>query len=91
MEDWELDFEWLAVRHFVQEATKRDALPDLNGVLLMIGVQELGHWRVFTKEEKQDLKADIEAKANKLKEEAENMFNNVLKKREDNDNRQTNV
>ena len=55
MEDWELDFEWLAVRHLVKEATKRDALPDLNGVLLMIGVQELGHWRVFTKEEKQDL------------------------------------
>ena len=52
---WELDFEWLGVRHLVKEATKRDALPDLNGVLLMIGVQELGHWRVFTKEEKQDL------------------------------------
>lgn len=45
----------------------------------------------MTEEEKKDLKADIEAKANKLKEEAENMFNNVLKKREDNDNRQTNV
>jgi hypothetical protein len=55
MEDWELDFEWLRIRHLVKDATKRDALPDLNGVLLMIGVQELGHWRVFTKEEKQDL------------------------------------
>ena len=55
MEDWELDFEWLRIRHLVKEATKRDTLPDLNGVLLMIGVQELGHWRRFTKEEKQDL------------------------------------
>ncbi|MDZ7876030.1 MAG: hypothetical protein U5L45_00085 [Saprospiraceae bacterium] len=55
MEDWELDFEWLRIRHLVKEATKRDALPDLNGVLLMIGVQELGQWRTFTKEEKQDL------------------------------------
>jgi hypothetical protein len=55
MEDWELDFEWLRIRHLVKEATKRDALPDLNGVLLMIGVQEFGQWRKFTKEEKQDL------------------------------------
>lgn len=45
----------------------------------------------MSEEEKQDLKADLEAKANKLKEEAETLFNNVLKKREDNDNKQTNV
>ena len=45
----------------------------------------------MTDEEKQDLKTDLEAKANKLKEEAETLFNNVLKKSEDNDNKQTNV
>lgn len=45
----------------------------------------------MTEEEKQNLKTDLEAKANKLKDEAETFFNDVLKKREDNDNRQTNV
>lgn len=45
----------------------------------------------MTDEEKQNLKTDLEAKANKLKEEAETLFNNVLKKSEDNDNKQTNV
>lgn len=56
MEDWELDFEWLKVRHIVKETLRKDDLPDLNIVLLMIGIQELGHWRKnFTKEEKQDL------------------------------------
>jgi len=56
MEDWELDFEWLKVRHFVQDLFKRDSLPDLNGILFLIGIQELGRWQqAFTKEEKQDL------------------------------------
>ena len=56
MEDWELDFEWLRVRHIVKEALKHEELPDLNVVLLMIGIQELGFWKKgFTKEEKQDL------------------------------------
>ncbi len=56
MEDWEFDFEWLRVRHIVQNALKQDTLPDLNVVLIMIGIQELGYWRKqFTKEEKQDL------------------------------------
>ena len=45
----------------------------------------------MTDEEKQNLKTDLEVKANKLKEEAETLFNNVLKKSEDNDNKQTNV
>jgi len=45
----------------------------------------------MTDEEKQNLKTDLEAKANKLKEEVETLFNNVLKKSEDNDNKQTNV
>ncbi len=55
MEDWELDFEWLAVRHRVKEQLKHENLPDLNAILMLIGVQELGKWRRFSKEEKQDL------------------------------------
>lgn len=56
MEDWELDYEWLKVRHFVKDALKRSVLPDLNGILFMIGIQELGRWKEqFSKEEKQDL------------------------------------
>jgi len=56
MEDWKLDFEWLKVRHFVKNSLGRETLPDLNGVLFLIGIQELGRWPdSFTKEEKQDL------------------------------------
>lgn len=56
MEDWQLDFEWLQVQHQVKDAMQRDNLPDLNTVLFLIGIQELGRWkRKFGKEEKQDL------------------------------------
>ncbi len=56
MESWELDYGWLEVRHKVKEIFHRDNLPDLNGVLFLIGIQELGRWGdTFTKEEKQDL------------------------------------
>lgn len=57
METWELDFEWLKVRHIVKDAMARDHLPDLQTVLFLIGVQELGRWpkEGFTKEEKKDL------------------------------------
>lgn len=56
MENWELDFEWLRVQHQVQDAMRRDTLPDLNTVLFLIGIQELGRWKKgFSKEEKQDL------------------------------------
>lgn len=56
MEAWELEFEWLQVRHFVKNAFNKAALPDLNAILFLIGVQELGRWKNnFTKEEKQDL------------------------------------
>jgi hypothetical protein len=56
MEDWELDYEWLSVRHKIKSKFNRDSLPDLNGVLFLIGIQELGRWGTsFTKEEKQDL------------------------------------
>jgi hypothetical protein len=56
MEDWQLDFEWLRVQHHVKDAMRRETLPDLNMVLFLIGMQELGRWKKgFSKEEKQDL------------------------------------
>ncbi len=55
-EGWETDFEWLRIRHFLKNRFQRDTLPDLNGILFLIGIQELGRWKSkFTKEEKQDL------------------------------------
>lgn len=53
--DWENDFEWLRVRHLVKNALQRDDLPDMNAILFLIGIQELGRWEKFTKEQKQDL------------------------------------
>lgn len=56
MELWELDFEWLRIQHQIKDRFKRDTLPDLNAVLFLIGMQELGRWKEnFSKEEKQDL------------------------------------
>ncbi|HMQ07468.1 MAG TPA: hypothetical protein PKC30_09220 [Saprospiraceae bacterium] len=58
MESWQLDFEWLRIRHFVKESLGSSSLPDLQGILFMIGVQEFGNWiqkKQFSKEEKQDL------------------------------------
>lgn len=56
MEDWMLDFEWLRVQHFVKEAVGRDTAPDMNAILLLVGIQELGRMQdKFSKEEKQDL------------------------------------
>ena len=56
MEAWELDFEWGRIRHRVRDRFGKDALPDLNAMLFLIGIQELGRWKTaFTKEEKQDL------------------------------------
>ncbi|MBK7341904.1 MAG: hypothetical protein IPJ06_01610 [Saprospiraceae bacterium] len=56
MEDWELDFGWLEVRTRIKESLGHDALPNMNAILLLIGVQELGQVRTtFSKEEKQDL------------------------------------
>ncbi len=56
MEDWQLDFEWLKTRHQVKDALNLDELPDMKGILFLIGVQELGFRKPnFTKEEKQDL------------------------------------
>lgn len=56
MEDWQLEFEWLRVRHWIKNRFDRKELPDLNAVLYLIGIQELGRAQEkFTKEEKQDL------------------------------------
>jgi len=56
LEKWELDFKWLEVRHSIKDAMKKKKLPDLNTILLLIGVQEVGIIKPqFTKEEKQDL------------------------------------
>lgn len=58
MEEWQVDFEWLKVRHQVKDSMGKDKLPDLQTVLYLIGIQELGRWNPeagFTKEEKQDL------------------------------------
>ena len=56
MEEWKLDFEWLRVRHLVKDRFNKKTLPDLNAILYVIGIQELGYWtKPFTKEEKQDL------------------------------------
>jgi hypothetical protein len=42
MEIWERDFEFLRVRTLVKTALKKDTLPDLQTILFLIGVQELG-------------------------------------------------
>ncbi|MBK8626698.1 MAG: hypothetical protein IPN86_14370 [Saprospiraceae bacterium] len=33
------DFEWLKVKHIVKDAMKKDALPDLQTVLFLIGAR----------------------------------------------------
>jgi len=57
MEQWQIDFEWLRIRHVVQDALKQTKMPDFQTILFLVGVQELGRLpdEKFTKEEKQDL------------------------------------
>ena len=56
MEEWQLDFEWLRIRHLVKDKLKQDKLPDLNAILLLIGIQETNIvLPTYSKEEKQDL------------------------------------
>jgi hypothetical protein len=56
VEDWQMDFEWLRVQHHVKDALRRKETPDLQAVLFLIGIQELGIVKKeFTKEQKQDL------------------------------------
>jgi hypothetical protein len=50
------DAAWLATRFEVRQLLGLDKLPDLQGILFAIGLQELGQLRDdFTKEERQDL------------------------------------
>lgn len=55
IEDFELEFRWGQLLNRIQKSL--NARPkDVNGVLLLVGVQELGQgFRNFSKEEKQDL------------------------------------
>lgn len=56
MEDWQLEFEWLRVQHYIKGVMGKSELPNLNNILFLIGIQELGRIQdEFTKEEKQDL------------------------------------
>lgn len=57
MEQWQVDFQWLKVRHYLKKQLDGKNLPDMRAVLLLIGIQELGRLPTegFTKEEKQDL------------------------------------
>lgn len=56
MEDWEMEFEWLKIRHEIKEKFDKKELPDLNAILFLIGINELGTFKEkFSKEEKQDL------------------------------------
>ena len=55
MQVWELDFQWLRVRHAIKNKFGRTELPDLKSVLFLIGIQEVGNWDGRpTKEQKQD-------------------------------------
>jgi hypothetical protein len=57
MEEWQLEFEWLRIRKELRQKMGMDKEPDLNAVLLLIGIQELGFSPSipFEKEVKQDL------------------------------------
>jgi hypothetical protein len=45
--------DWIKVRSYVNELTGKR--PDINGILFLIGMTEIGQMREFSKEEKQDL------------------------------------
>jgi hypothetical protein len=55
-EKFERDFHWQRVRNYVKDRMGKTQLPDLNTILLLIGVQESGIVKPsYSKEEKQDL------------------------------------
>ena len=59
MEEWKLDFEWLRVRHYVKKALNQEVLPDLQIILLLIGIQETSIFKKqFTKEEKESTRKE---------------------------------
>lgn len=53
MEQWELDFNWLKVQHFIKDKFDIQVLPNLDTVLFLIGIQQLGKINDdYTKEDK---------------------------------------
>lgn len=53
MEQWEIDFSWLKVQHFIKDKLGASSLPKLESVLFIIGLQETGVYkREYSKEEK---------------------------------------
>ena len=53
MEDWELNFKWLRLQHFIKEWFGMDVLPNIDTVLFMVGIQKLGKLQDdYTKEDK---------------------------------------
>ena len=53
MKDWEESFAWNRVQNELRERMNLPKAPDLNGILFLIGIQELGRWQEkFTKEQK---------------------------------------
>lgn len=53
MEQWEIDFNWLKLQHFVKHKLAAPSLPKLESVLFIIGIQETGVFKKeYTKEEK---------------------------------------
>jgi len=56
MEKWEMDFNWLKVRHFIKDSLNVEELPGVETVLFMIGLQDLGIISTnFTKEQKVEI------------------------------------
>ena len=53
MEQWEIEFNWLKIQHFVKDNFKINSLPKLDTILFIVGLQELGQIKEnFTHEEK---------------------------------------
>ncbi len=42
MKNWEFDFKWLKIRHFIKDTMKVGELPNLETILFLLGLQELG-------------------------------------------------
>ncbi len=53
MENWELNFNWLKLQHFVKDKFEMEVLPNIDTILFMIGIQKLGRLQEeYTKEDK---------------------------------------
>ncbi len=53
MENWELNFKWLKLQHYVKDKFTMEVLPNIDTVLFLIGIQKLGRIQDdYTKEDK---------------------------------------